>query len=189
MKRSIGKAVALYPMPLTVVGAMVEGKPNWLLAGHVGILGHDRVLVSLARNHYTNRGIRETRALSLQLVDEAMLERADRAGCVSGALDTVSGKLALVEQAKAAGTPIICAMGAGNKADPTAFRVADIYETEGFDNFICTIENTCAQEEALTPEGRIDYRKVKPVLFEMPTYEYLRTGDVLAKCRSLGGRT
>ena len=48
---------------------------------------------------------------------------------VVDAIDTVSGKLSLVEQAKAVGTPIICAMGAGNKLDPTAFRVADIYET------------------------------------------------------------
>jgi len=45
------------------------------------------------------------------------------------AIDTVAGKLALVETAKAAGTPVICAMGAGNKLDPSAFRVADIYET------------------------------------------------------------
>ena len=48
---------------------------------------------------------------------------------VVDAIDTVKGKLALVEQANAAGTPIICAMGAGNKTDPTAFRVADIYKT------------------------------------------------------------
>ena len=48
---------------------------------------------------------------------------------VVDAIDTVNGKLALVEQANAAGTPIICAMGAGNKLDPTAFRVADIYQT------------------------------------------------------------
>ena len=48
---------------------------------------------------------------------------------VVDAIDTVKGKLALVEQAKASGTPIICAMGAGNKLDPTAFRVADIYQT------------------------------------------------------------
>lgn len=44
-------------------------------------------------------------------------------------IDTVTGKLALVEQARQAGTPIISAMGAGNKLDATAFRVADIYET------------------------------------------------------------
>ena len=48
---------------------------------------------------------------------------------VVDAIDTVKGKLALVEKANAAGTPIICAMGAGNKLDPTAFRVADIYQT------------------------------------------------------------
>ncbi len=48
---------------------------------------------------------------------------------VVDAIDTVKGKLALVEKAKEAGTPIICAMGAGNKLDPTAFRVADIYQT------------------------------------------------------------
>lgn len=45
------------------------------------------------------------------------------------AIDTVSGKLALIVNAQAAGTPIISSMGAGNKLDPTAFRVADIYKT------------------------------------------------------------
>ncbi len=45
------------------------------------------------------------------------------------AIDTVTGKLCLVVNAKAAGTPIISSMGAGNKVDPTAFRVTDIYKT------------------------------------------------------------
>lgn len=45
------------------------------------------------------------------------------------AIDTVTGKLALVENANSAGKPIISSMGAGNKLDPTAFEVADIYET------------------------------------------------------------
>lgn len=45
------------------------------------------------------------------------------------AIDTVAGKLALAEKARAAGTPIICSMGAGNKLDASAFRVADIYQT------------------------------------------------------------
>ena len=48
---------------------------------------------------------------------------------VIDAIDTVKGKLTLVEAAQAAHTPIISCMGAGNKLDPTAFRVADIYET------------------------------------------------------------
>lgn len=48
---------------------------------------------------------------------------------VVDAIDTVSGKLALIEKARQAGVPVISAMGAGNKLDATAFRVADIYET------------------------------------------------------------
>ena len=48
---------------------------------------------------------------------------------VVDAIDTVTGKIALIENAKNAGTPIISSMGAGNKVDPTAFEVADIYKT------------------------------------------------------------
>lgn len=45
------------------------------------------------------------------------------------AVDTVSAKLALVEEAQRRGVPIISCMGTGNKLDPTRFRVGDIYET------------------------------------------------------------
>ena len=45
------------------------------------------------------------------------------------AIDTVSGKIQLVLAAQAVQVPVISSMGAGNKLDPTAFRVADIYET------------------------------------------------------------
>jgi len=45
------------------------------------------------------------------------------------AVDTVTAKLSLIEEAKKAGTPIISSMGAGNKLDPSAFQVADISET------------------------------------------------------------
>ena len=48
---------------------------------------------------------------------------------VVDAIDTVTAKLKLVEQAQKAGVPIISCMGAGNKVDPTAFEVADIYKT------------------------------------------------------------
>ena len=77
-------------------------------------------------------------------------------------IDTVTGKLQLVERAVAAGTPIICSMGTGNKLDPAAFMVADISKTSmcplarimrkelkkrGIDH----IKVVYSQEEALTP--------------------------------------
>ena len=48
---------------------------------------------------------------------------------VVDAIDTVTGKKQIILCAKEAGVPVISSMGAGNKVDPTAFRVADIYET------------------------------------------------------------
>lgn len=48
---------------------------------------------------------------------------------VADCIDTVTGKLSLIEQARAAGTPVISCMGAGNKLDPSALRVGDIQET------------------------------------------------------------
>lgn len=65
MQKNIGSKLALYPMPLLVIGTMVDGKPNWLLAGHSGIIGHDRVMVSLVKTHYTNKGIKDTKTLSI----------------------------------------------------------------------------------------------------------------------------
>ena len=50
---------------------------------------------------------------------------------VVDAIDTVTGKLEIILRAQAAGVPVISCMGAGNKLDATAFRVADIYETSG----------------------------------------------------------
>ncbi|MDR3364629.1 MAG: tRNA threonylcarbamoyladenosine dehydratase [Clostridiales Family XIII bacterium] len=49
---------------------------------------------------------------------------------VVDAIDTVTGKIELIVRAKAAGVPIICAMGAANKMDPTKFVVTDIHKTE-----------------------------------------------------------
>lgn len=80
------------------------------------------------------------------------------------AIDTVTGKLALVERANEAGTPIICCMGTGNKLDASAFQVADISKTsmcplarimrkELGKRGIKHLKVVYSQEEALTPTG------------------------------------
>lgn len=56
------------------------------------------------------------------------------------------------------------------------------YELESFDNFICKILATYADESVLDEQGKIDYRVFKPVLFEFPTYEYFKVGDKVGNC-------
>ena len=177
MKKNIGPQLALYPMPVTVIGAMNGDKPTWTLVAHVGIIGHDRLLVSLASPHFINGKIKETKTLSINLVDEGILPETDFAGSVSGAKTDKSGLFAYVMGE--AGAPII------EKA-PLSIEctVEDIYETKGFESFICSIQGTYVEEKHLNDAGKIDYHSLKPVLFEFPTYEYLKTGEVLGKCLS-----
>ena len=178
-KKNIGNVLALYPKPMTVVGAEVEGKVNWLVVGHTGIIGHDRVLVSMSKSHYTNQGIRKSKKLSINLVSREMLPQADYVGSVSGASVNKSGVFKY--QWGENGTLVI-------DASPLTMEcnVEDIFETEGFDNFICSIANTYAAPEVLDSEGRLDYTQLKPVLFEFPTYSYIATGEIIGKCLNLG---
>ena len=79
---------------------------------------------------------------------------------VIDAIDTVTGKLELVCQAERAGTPIISCMGAGNKLDPTAFEVADIYKTS-----VCPLARVMRRE--LKKRGirhlKVVYSKEQPI--------------------------
>lgn len=177
-KKNIGNVLALYPKPMTVVGAEVEGKVNWLVVGHTGIIGHDRVLVSMSKSHYTNQGIRKSKKLSINLVSREMLPQADYVGSVSG--DSVNKSGVFKYHWGENGTPVI-------DASPLTMEcnVEDIFETEGFDNFICSIANTYAAPEVLDSEGKLDYTQLKPVLFEFPTYSYIATGEIIGKCLNL----
>ena len=179
MKKNIGQTLALYPTPAVVVGTEVNGKANWLLIAHIGIIGHDRILLSMHKAHYSNQGVKATGKVSVNMVDEAMLQRADYVGCVSGAKTDKSEVFAW--HPGEAGTPVI-------DESPLVMEceVVDNYETDTFDNFICKITNTYAEEDILNDKGKPDYSKLKPVLFEMPNYTYLRTGDEIAKCTTLG---
>lgn len=75
-------------------------------------------------------------------------------------IDTVTGKLQLVEAAKAAGVPIICSMGAGNKLDPTAFEVTDISKTS-----VCPLAKVMRRElkKRNIKNVKVVYSKEEPV--------------------------
>ena len=91
---------------------------------------------------------------------------------VVDAIDTVTGKLELVEQAEKAGVPIISSMGAGNKMDPTAFEVADIYETS-----VCPLARVMRKE--LKKRG---IKKLKVVYSKEPPMTPI--DDLAISCRT-----
>ena len=177
-KINIGNLLALYPKPMTVVGAEINGKVNWLVVGHTGIIGHDRILVSMSKQHYTNQGIRKSKKLSINLVSREMLPKADYVGSVSG--NSVDKSEVFGYHIGENGSPVIDESPLTMECD-----VVDIYETDGFDNFICSVVNTYATPDVLDGDGKPDYTRLKPVLFTFPGYSYLATGEVIGKCLNL----
>ena len=84
---------------------------------------------------------------------------------VVDAIDTVSAKVELICRAKAAGTPIISCMGAGNKLDPTAFQVADIYETS-----VCPLARIMRKEcrKRGIDSLKVVYSQEEPIVCTLP---------------------
>ena len=94
---------------------------------------------------------------------------------VVDAIDTVTGKIELILKAKEAGVPIISAMGAGNKLDPTAFQVSDIYKTS-----VCPLARVMRRE--LKKRGveklKVVYSKEEPIKPQFEEGEEVVPGSV-----------
>lgn len=102
---------------------------NRQLAATADTVGKEKAQVMAARCRVIAPGVqaRAHRVFYLaETADSILLQAFDY---IIDAVDTVSAKLELACRAAAAGVPLISAMGCGNKLDPTAFRVADIFET------------------------------------------------------------
>ena len=125
-------------------------------------LGMPKVEVAAARAKDINPDIKVNVHQTFFLPDTAHLFSFADYDYVVDAIDTVTGKISLIECAKNAGCPIISSMGAGNKLDPTAFQVADIYKTsvcplakvmrrELKKRGIKDVKVVYSEEEAITP--------------------------------------
>ena len=92
-------------------------------------VGHYKVDVAAERIHEINPDVRVRTYKTFYTPETAEQFDFSEYDYIVDAIDTVTGKIALVMNAHAAATPIISSMGAGNKIDPTAFEVADLYST------------------------------------------------------------
>lgn len=88
MKTKLDRPLPLiYPIPIVLAGALVNGKPNYATIGDIGIVGISPALVFICShvNHHTNIGIREHKAFSINIPSINMLRQTDYCGIVSGA--------------------------------------------------------------------------------------------------------
>lgn len=182
MKQALNAINVLYPTPTVLVGAVVNGKPNFITIAHIGIVNHAKpylISLSMAKAHYTNAGIRENKAFSVNIPSEDLVMETDYAGLVSGKktdkaalFETFAGELENAPLIKACPLNMEC-------------RLYDTYDTPTHDLFIGEIVQTYADDSVLTA-GKVDLAKLKPLLFDMSSVKYWSLGSPLAGCWHAG---
>src|SRR5660398_182810 len=75
MKIELGALNCLYPMPTTLVGAMVEDRPNFITIAHVGIMDPGSLSLGMSKAHYTNAGIKQCGTFSVNLPSAEMVRK------------------------------------------------------------------------------------------------------------------
>lgn len=180
-KVNLGAVIPAYPMPVSLVGAHVNGKPNFLAVAWFSMVGFKppQIAISLGKGHYTNPGIRENNAFSLCLPSEEMVEITDYCGIVSGKKTDKSGIFDLFYgELKTAPMIADCPLC-------LECRVVEVVQSGANEIFIGDIVGVYTEERFLT-EGRLDFAKMKPLVLSQPDTAYWRLGAPVAKAWSVG---
>lgn len=168
-------------MPVSLLGAMVDGRPNFMAAAWVTRVNMKPPLIGVSVNHrqFTGRGIREAGTFSVCLPGPDLIEAADYCGLVSGR-DVDKAALFDVFYGELATAPMIrqCPLC----LEVRLTQVVDL-PTNGF--FIGEIVAGWAEEAILT-DGRPDLDKYEPLLLTMPENQYRTLGPVAGKAWSVG---
>ena len=179
MKEKLGARNALYPLVTTIVGTVVDGKPDFATIAHVGIAHLNGITLGMGRVHLTNEGIKANRTFSVSLPSEDMVELTDHIGMVSGRKEDKSG-LFEVFYGELDTAPMIqdCKV-------TMECRLIEHVELPTHDLFVGEVVGTYANVEVLT-NGAVDIAKLKPLLFDMSSRKYWSLGEPVAKCWSVG---
>jgi flavin reductase (DIM6/NTAB) family NADH-FMN oxidoreductase RutF len=179
MKIEVGSKNCLYPLPTTLVGALVEGKPNYLALAHVGIMDHTSVSLGMGKMHYTNSGIMANGTFSINIPSMKLIKKTDYCGLVSGKTQdkaslftTFFGKLKTAPMIEECAINMECAL----------IKTVDF---PNHDVFVGKIVATFCDEDVLTG-GSVDFGKVEPILFVMNDRSYWSLGKKVAKAWDIG---
>jgi flavin reductase (DIM6/NTAB) family NADH-FMN oxidoreductase RutF len=165
--------------PTIIVGAMINGKPNFMTAAWCGIVNSTPPMISASiRPHrYTHKGMIELKEFSLNIPSVDQVMETDYCGIASGAkVDKVSDCAFTVFYGSLKNAPLIeqCPVN-------LVCKVEQVISLGSHDMFIGKVEETYVTETCLT-DGKADLRKIRPVVFGMGLItEYFSFGESLGR--------
>lgn len=181
-KKTLGSRPMIYPMPITLVGADVAGKPNFMTIALIGVVNINPAMIAMGINpsHRTTQGITQNKTFSVNLPSKEMLKVTDYVGLFSGEKIDKS-TLFTIFRGVSKTAPMI-------KECPLNLecRLLKKLSLGGTDEiYIGEVLQTYCAEEFLT-DGKPDVEKMGTFVFTMNDNRYFSLGNVIGKAWSDG---
>lgn len=180
-KIKINNNIFVYPMPVTLLGANVEGKANFMALGWVSRVNANPPMIGVGVNksHYTPQGIKENGSFSINVPCAEMVRETDYCGLVSGEkidksdlFEVFYGELGTAPMIKECTLNLEC-------------RLTETLEFPTNYFFVGEIIATYSEEKYLT-QGKPDIKKMEPLLLTMPDNSYWTVGDYAGAAWKIG---
>ena len=181
MRKNFGAKTWLYPMPVLIIGTYDEnGTPNAMNAAWGGIYDTNQVMVCLADDHKTTENIKKTGAFTVSFATAKTVEPCDYVGIVSG--NDVSDKFARAgfhaTKSEHINAPVIEELPMTVECRLLKFNEDGICIGE--------IVNVSADESILGENGKVDAKKLDPIIYDSVTHAYWNFGEKVGQAFSDG---
>ncbi|MFQ5997133.1 MAG: flavin reductase family protein [Dehalococcoidales bacterium] len=180
----MGPSTKIYPMPALLVGANVDGKPNFMTAawGNIANAEPPMAAVAIRASRYTHKGISQNLTFSVNIATVDLVKEVDYCGIASGAkVNKVAACQFKVFYGKLGNAPLIeqCPIN-------LECKVVHALKLGSHSLFVGKIEETHVSENYLT-DGKLDVDKIKPLVYMgEPARQYQTLGEVLGKAFRIG---
>jgi flavin reductase (DIM6/NTAB) family NADH-FMN oxidoreductase RutF len=180
-KVKIGNNTFVYPMPMVLVGTVVDDRANFMAVGWVSRVNFNppMIAVALGKFHYTNAGIHKNETFSVNIPGIDLMEKVDYCGLVSGEktdkstiFDVFYGDLPAAPMIRQCPLSMECKL----------YNAIDLPSNT---LFIGEIIETYTEGRYLT-DGKPDIKKMNPFTLTMPDNNYWRVGENAGKAWSIG---
>ena len=183
-KKQFGPQTWLYPEPAVLVGANVDGKPNFMAVAWAGIVCGAPPCIAVALRHvrYTLKGVRQNMTFSVNIPSVDLVKETDYCGLVSGAkADKVADCKFTMFYGKLETAPLIEQCPVNMEC-----QVAHQLDLGSHTLVVGKIIETHISEDCLT-EGQPDMKKIRPIIYNpRPATGYYAVGKGVADAFSVG---
>ncbi len=170
-----------FPLPMVLVGTIVQNVPNFMAVGWVNRVNYHppMIAIGLGRMHWTNPGLIEHKQFSINVPSLELVEKTDYCGIASGK-DHDKSKLFSLFSGELAYAPMIVECPLNMEC-----RLFQTVELPSNTIFIGEIVNAYTEEQYIS-DGQPDIKKIAPFCLTMPDCNYWKLGEPIAKAWSVG---